>query len=85
MPCSAASDLGLHSLPMSHKKDARLIWVNTGGLIFIAILPIQYREPMQVLHAQLNNFQAQYMHQKHALASIILVSELFSKQLFILI
>ena len=24
---SAASDLGLHCLPMSHKKDARLIWV----------------------------------------------------------
>ena len=22
------SDLGLHCLPMSHKKDARLIWVN---------------------------------------------------------
>ena len=21
-------DLGLHCLPMSHKKDARLIWVN---------------------------------------------------------
>ena len=25
---SAPSDLGLHCLPMSHKKDARLIWVN---------------------------------------------------------
>ena len=24
-PCSAVSDLGLHSLPMSHKKDARFI------------------------------------------------------------
>ena len=24
---SAASDLGLHCLPMSHKKDVRLIWV----------------------------------------------------------
>ena len=24
----AASDLGLHCLPMSHKKDARPIWVN---------------------------------------------------------
>ena len=32
----AASGLGLHYLPISHKKDARLIWVNTdkrGGLI----------------------------------------------------
>ena len=28
MPHSAASDLGLHCLPMSHKKDARLIWVS---------------------------------------------------------
>ena len=27
MPPSAASDLGLRCLPMSHKKDARLIWV----------------------------------------------------------
>ena len=25
--CCAASDLVLHCLPMSHKKDARLIWV----------------------------------------------------------
>ena len=24
-----ASDLDLHCLPMSHKKDARLIWVNS--------------------------------------------------------
>ena len=27
-PRSVASDLGLHCLSMSHKKDARLIWVN---------------------------------------------------------
>ena len=27
-PRSAASDLGLHCLPMSQKWDARLIWVN---------------------------------------------------------
>ena len=26
--CFAASHLGLFCLPMSHKKDARLIWVN---------------------------------------------------------
>ena len=26
-PYSVASDLGLHYLPMSHKKDARHIWV----------------------------------------------------------
>ena len=28
-PRSAASDLGLHCLSMSHKKDARLIWVKS--------------------------------------------------------
>ena len=28
MPRFAASYLGLFCLPMSHKKDARLIWVN---------------------------------------------------------
>ena len=27
MPHYVASDLGLHCLPMSHKKDTRLIWV----------------------------------------------------------
>ena len=26
-PHSAVSDLGLHCLAMSHKKDVRLIWV----------------------------------------------------------
>ena len=41
MPHSAASDLGLHCLSMSHKKDARLKWVNKSasrasdpGLVF---------------------------------------------------
>ena len=29
VPHSAASDLGLHCLPMSHKKDARLKWINS--------------------------------------------------------
>ena len=28
MPFSAVSDLALHCLPMPHKKDTRLIWVN---------------------------------------------------------
>ena len=27
MPHFAASDLVLHCLPMSHKKDTRLLWV----------------------------------------------------------
>ena len=30
MPRTAASDLGLCGLPMSHKKDARLKWVKQG-------------------------------------------------------
>ena len=30
-PRSAASHLVLFCLPVSHKKDARLIWVNTTG------------------------------------------------------
>ena len=33
MPHSVASDLGLHCLPMSYKKDARLIWVNVNHLL----------------------------------------------------
>ena len=32
MPHSAASDLGLHCLPMSLKKDARRRWVKTGSV-----------------------------------------------------
>ena len=28
MPHSVAAGLGLHYLPMSHKKDAMLLWVN---------------------------------------------------------
>ena len=34
MPFSAASDHGLHFLPMSHKKDARLKWVNVFWNVF---------------------------------------------------
>ena len=33
MPRSVASDLILHCLQMSHKKDAKLIWVNGGRLL----------------------------------------------------
>ena len=32
-PHSAASGLGLHCLPMSHKKDATLKWVNLQAVI----------------------------------------------------
>ena len=31
---NAASDLGLHCLPMSNKKDAGLIWVMLNGLAY---------------------------------------------------
>ena len=34
MPRSVAFDLGLHCLFMSHKKDARLIWVKDIFYIF---------------------------------------------------
>ena len=34
-PSSAVSDLGLHWLPMSHKKDARLIGVKPNGISYI--------------------------------------------------
>ena len=30
---SVASDLGLYCLPMSHKKDARLIWVKISSMV----------------------------------------------------
>ena len=33
-PRFAASDLVLHCLPMSHEKDARLIWVDDSELCF---------------------------------------------------
>ena len=32
---SAASDLGLHCLPMSHKKDVRLIWFKQQVLMYL--------------------------------------------------
>ena len=35
MQRSAASDLGLHCLPVSHKKDARLKWVNMNLLCWM--------------------------------------------------
>ena len=32
-PHSVASDLGLHCLPMSHKKDSRHIWVKNAIIL----------------------------------------------------
>ena len=31
--CSATSDLGLHCLPMSEKRDDRLIWVSNISIV----------------------------------------------------
>ena len=36
-PHSVASDLGLHCLPMSHKKDARHIWVKNAIILLMKI------------------------------------------------
>ena len=36
-PCSAVSDLGLSYLPMSHKKDTRLIWVKMNVILYYRI------------------------------------------------
>ena len=35
-PHSVASDLGLHYLPMSHKKGARHIWVKNAIILLIS-------------------------------------------------
>ena len=35
-PHSVASDLGLHYLPMSHKKDTRPIWVKNANILLIS-------------------------------------------------
>ena len=40
MPHYVASDLGLYCLPMSHKKDAMLIWVNLVQCLCPSILDI---------------------------------------------
>ena len=35
-PHSVASDLGLHYVPMSHKKDAKHIWVKYAIILLIS-------------------------------------------------
>ena len=35
MPHNVAFDLGLHCLPMSHKKNSRLIWVKRQLNLFV--------------------------------------------------
>ena len=38
-PHSVASDLGLHCLPMSHKKDASHIWVKMQLFCYLIRVP----------------------------------------------
>ena len=57
-PRSAASDLDLCSLPMSHKKDARLIWVNLNIFLFGYIITFlvkwnNFRYPQCTFYASL--------------------------------
>ena len=56
MPHFAASHLGLFCLPMSHKKDTRLIWVNAkkSKLVYNTF---QQRNPVNFLfHVYVNIF-----------------------------
>ena len=41
-PRFAASHLGLFCLPMSHKKDARLIWVKSFITLIIKLIAVNY-------------------------------------------
>ena len=41
-PLYVASDLGLYSLPLSHKKDDRLIWVKVTKISFLFLYSIQF-------------------------------------------
>ena len=43
-PHSVASDLGLHCLPMSHKKDARHIWVKMQLFCYLIRVPEMWEE-----------------------------------------
>ena len=43
------SDLGLHCLPMSHKKDARIIWVNLHATLRFTYL-LQHTRPCYLSH-----------------------------------
>ena len=48
-PCSAASHLGLYCLPMSNKKDVRLIWViekTDSDHLYSFVFPLQIVQPL---------------------------------------
>ena len=50
-PHFAASDLVLHCLLMSHKKDARLIWVKTTGMLCLVVFSLS--TVAQAVHCKL--------------------------------
>ena len=54
MLCYAASHLGLYCLPMSHKKDARLIWVKNIIASTYAVDTMKYDDSFEWPHN--NNF-----------------------------
>ena len=45
---SAASGLGLHCLPTSHKKDARLIWVNGARVVPMSLIAEKFFNKTQI-------------------------------------
>ena len=49
MPHFVASDLVVHCLPMSHKKNARLIWIK-----FLMVTGLLYRGSLMSAHVLLN-------------------------------
>ena len=50
-PHTEASDLGLHCLPMSNKKDARLIWVNIQSVL--STIHLRSALGLQTIHEKL--------------------------------
>ena len=53
-PCFAASHLGLFCLPMSNKKDTRLIWINRGVKHNFPFINIR-KVPREVLKPEVFN------------------------------
>ena len=63
MPHSAASDLGLHCLPVTLLRVSRLQWVNPKYLYSVCIVPVQTLDPDQTSPSRGNligNYSACY-------------------------
>ena len=54
MPRFVAADLGLFCLPMSHKKDARLVWVNP--TFFVEMAPTEFATPPTIVASPKSEF-----------------------------